>query len=184
MKTTYKTKSGLTIIELLIILSAIAIVVVISVPSSTVVLEHFRLKAASSDLADSLNLAKEEALLRNSTVKVCPSSNGRFCRSDGNWNHGWLVYSDGNGDGTVQEIELVKAFGAPSQRVRIVATGAVVDVAGFTLAGLVPANETDAGAFHICHQGLDSRAKVVNIDSEGWVRVSRTETGSGVCSRG
>ena len=65
MKTTYKTKSGLTIIELLIILSAIAIVVVISVPSSTVVLEHFRLKAASSDLADSLNLAKEEAMARS-----------------------------------------------------------------------------------------------------------------------
>lgn len=184
MKTGHEKLGGLTVVELLIILAAIAIVVVISVPSSTVVLEHFRLKAASSNLAKSLNLAKEEALMRNSTVKVCPSSNGRFCRSDGNWNHGWLVYSDGNGDGTVQEIEFVKAFGAPSHRVRIVATGAVEDLAGFTLAGLVPAHETDSGEFHICHEGLDSRAKVVSIDAEGWVQVSRTESGSGVCSRG
>lgn len=184
MITKPKTQSGLTVVELLIIVAAIAVVVVISVPSSTVVLEHFRLKAASSNLASSLNLAKEEAMMRNSTVKVCPSSNGRFCRNDGNWNHGWLVFSDGNGDGTVQEIELVKAYEAPSQRVRIVATGAVEDIAGFTLAGLVPAHETEAGAFHICHEGLDSRAKVVSIDSEGWVQVSRTESGSGVCSRG
>lgn len=184
MITKPKTQSGLTVVELLIILAAVAVVVVISVPSSTVVLEHFRLKAASSNLASSLNLAKEEAVMRNSTVKVCPSSNGRFCRNDGNWNHGWLVFSDGNGDGTVQEIELVKAYEAPSQRVRIVATGAVEDIAGFTLAGLVPAHETEAGAFHICHEGLDSRAKVVSIDSEGWVQVSRTESGSGVCSRG
>jgi len=183
MRNKYNAQDGLTVVELLIILAAIAIVVMISVPGSTMVLEHFRLKAASSDLVSSLTLAKEEALMRNSTVKICPSSNGRFCRTDGNWNHGWLVYSDGNNDGTVQEIELVKAFSAPSQKVRIVATGAVENTASFTLAGLMPANDVQDGDFHVCHEGLDSRAKVVSIDAEGWVQVSRTESGSGVCSR-
>ena len=177
-------QQGLTVVELLIILAAIAIVVMISVPGSTVVLEHYRLKAASSDLAGSLNMAKQEAMSRNSTVKVCPSSNGRFCRTDGDWNHGWLVYSDGNGDGTVQEIEFIEAFAAPSQKVRIVATGAVENIASFTLAGLVPANDAQTGDFHVCHEGLGSRAKIVSIDSDGWVQVSRTESGDGVCSRG
>ena len=176
-------QQGLTVVELLIIIAAIAVVVAISVPGSTVVLEHYRLKATSSDLVNGLNLAKKEAILRGSMVKVCPSSNGRFCRSDGNWNHGWLVYSDGNADSTVQEIEFIEAFTAPSQRVHIVATGAVADVASFTLAGLMPDNEAQRGAFHVCHEGLDSRAKVVSIDSDGWVKVSRTESGSGVCSR-
>lgn len=184
MRSTLHKLGGLTVIELLIILAAIAVVVMISVPGSTMVMEHFRLKAASSDLVDSLNVAKEEALKRNSTVKICPSSNGRFCRSDGNWNHGWLVYSDGNGDGTVQEIELVQAFEAPSQKVRVVAIGAVEDIAAFTLTGLVPSNDKQDGEFHVCHEGLDSRAKVVSIDPDGWVQVSRTESGSGVCSRG
>lgn len=184
MRNLHNTQHGLTVVELLIILASIAIVVMISVPGSTMVLEHFRLKAASSNLVNSLSLAKEEAVLRNSTVKICPSSNGRFCRTDGNWNHGWLVYSDGNGDGTVQEIELIKAFGAPSQKVRIVTTGAVENIASFTLAGLVPANDMQEGEFHICHEGLDSRAKVVSVDADGWVQVSRTESGSGVCSRG
>ena len=55
-------QNGLTVVELLIILAAIAIVVMISVPGSTVVLEHYRLKAASSNLVESLNLAKQEAL--------------------------------------------------------------------------------------------------------------------------
>jgi len=174
---------GLTVIELLIILAAIAIVVMISVPSSSMVLEHYRLKAASADLASSLNLAKAEALKRNSTVKVCPSSNGRFCRNDGNWNHGWLVYSDGNGDGTVQEIEFIEASKSPGPRVRVVATGAVHDVAGFTLAGLVPSDGEEQGEFHFCHEGLNSRAKVIRVDAEGWIQVSRTESGSGVCAR-
>ena len=176
-------QNGLTVVELLIILAAIAVVAMISVPGSAVVLEHYRLKAASADLATSLNLAKAEAAMRNSTVKVCPSSNGRFCRNDGDWNHGWLVFSDGNGDGTVQEIELIDAFDAPSQKVRVVAVGAVQQEAGFSVAGLMPANSADQGEFHVCHEGLNARSKVVRIDAEGWVDVSRTETGDGVCSR-
>jgi type IV fimbrial biogenesis protein FimT len=182
MKTQHKQK-GLTVVELLIILAAIAVVAMISVPGSAVVLEHYRLKTASADLASSLNLAKGEAAKRNSMVKVCPSSNGRFCRNDGDWDHGWLVFSDGNGDGTVQEIELIDAFDAPSPRVRVVAVGAVQQMAGFTVAGLVPANGQDQGEFHICHEGLNSRSKVVQVDADGWVAVSRTETGDGVCSR-
>lgn len=183
MRNKEKRQHGLTVIELLIIIASIAVVVVVSIPGSTVVLERFRLKATSADLVSSMNLAKQEAQMRNSTVKVCPSSNGRFCRSDGNWNHGWLIYSDGNGDGTVQEFEFIDASKAPSQRVRIVATGAVEDFASFTLAGLVPANEAQDGEFHVCHEGLDSRSQVVTVDADGWVQVTRTASGSGVCSR-
>lgn len=184
MRNMQQDQNGLTVVELLIILAAIAVVIMISVPGSTVVLEHYRLKAASSKLVDSLSIAKQEATMRNSTVKVCPSSNGRFCRADGNWNHGWLVFSDGNGDGTVQEIEFIEAFDAPSQKVRVISTGAVENIASFTLAGLKPADEAQEGAFHVCHEGLVSRSKVVSIDAEGWVQVSRTESGSGICSRG
>jgi type IV fimbrial biogenesis protein FimT len=183
MTTDNQPQHGLTVVELLIILAAIAVVVMISVPGSGVVLEHYRLKAASSDLATSLHKAKEEALMRNSTARVCPSSNGRFCRNDGNWNHGWLVYSDGNGDGTVQEIELIEAFDAPSPRVRVIATGAIQRAASFTVSGLVPDDGNEAGSFHICHEGLGARAKIVSIDAEGWVDVSRTESGDAVCSR-
>ena len=68
-------------------------------------------------------LAREEAIKRSSTVRVCPSANGRFCRSDGNWDQGWLVYTDGNADGAVQEIELIQAFPAPSEQIHIVAGG-------------------------------------------------------------
>ena len=176
-------KQGMTVIELLIILAAVAIVVLISVPGSTMVMEHYRLKSISSDLVGGLNLAKGEALKRNSTVRVCPSSNGRFCRTDGNWNHGWLVYSDGNADGTVQEIEFIEAFNAPGDKVWIIASGAVENIASFTLAGLVPENEYQSGEFNICHKGAESRAKTISIDQDGWVEASPIEKASSVCKR-
>ncbi|MEJ2383090.1 MAG: GspH/FimT family pseudopilin [Xanthomonadales bacterium] len=176
-------RKGMTLIEVLIILSAIAIVVLISVPGSTMVLEHYRLKSASSDLLSSLNIAREEAIKRASTVRVCPSSNGRFCRSDGNWDQGWLVYTDGNADGTVQEIELIKAFPAPSEHIHIVAGGAVEQTASFTVSGLTDHNKYAAGEFHICHDGTESRAKTIQIDSDGWVQAFPIEKGSAACKR-
>ena len=177
-------RKGMTLVEILIILAAIAIVVVISVPGSTMVLEHYRLKSASNDLLTGLNVAREEAIKRHSTVRVCPSSNGRFCRSDGNWDQGWLVFTDGNGDGTVQEIELIQAFPAPSEHIHIIANGAVGTLASFTLAGLVSQDSYESGQFHICHDGTEGRAKTIQIDSDGWVQAFPIEKGSSVCKRG
>lgn len=172
---------GLTVVELLIILSAIAIVVLISVPGSSMVLENYRLKSTSSDLVNGLSIAKGEAIKRGSTVRVCPSSNGRFCRTDGNWNHGWLVYSDGNGDGTVQEIEFIQSFQAPNPKVSIIATGAVKTIASFTATGMKQDNGLETGEFHICHRGAKGRSKIISVDQDGWVQTTPTLTGTAEC---
>ena len=175
--------AGMTVVELLIILAAIAVVAVISVPGSTMVLENYRLKSASTDLLSGLNLAREEAIKRNATVRVCPSTNGRFCRSDGDWDQGWLVFSDGNADGVVQEIELIRAFGPPSEQIHIVANGAVAQNAAFTLAGLVNQDLYAAGEFHVCHAGSESRGRTIQVDSDGWVQAFPIQKGSSICRR-
>jgi type IV fimbrial biogenesis protein FimT len=172
----------MTVIELLIIVAALAVVIMLAVPGSSMLIEHYRLKAASADLVNGLNLARGEAIKRGSTVRVCPSSNGRFCRSDGDWAQGWLVYSDGNGDGAVQDIELIQSFGAPNVNVRVVARGATEQSAGFTVAGLVPVDESASGEFVLCHAGSDRDSRTILIDSEGWV--SLTTTPAQACSSG
>lgn len=173
---------GLTVVELLIIMAALAIVILVAVPGTSMVTERLRLKAASSDLVSSLNLARTEALRRGSTVRVCPSSNGRFCRKDGDWAQGWLVYTDGNADGVVQDIELIRAFEGPNEHVLISADGAAATAASFTLSGLVRANGSDSAEFLLCHEGSGARPRSVTIDSEGWVSLRSLDGAS--CSRG
>ncbi|MGK2926224.1 MAG: GspH/FimT family pseudopilin [Lysobacterales bacterium] len=165
---------GMTVVELLIIVAALAVVITLAVPGSSMLVEHYRLKAASAELVNGLNLARGEAIKRGSTVKVCPSSNGRFCRSDGDWAQGWLVYSDGNGDGTVQDIELIQSFEAPNVNVRVVARGATQQTAGFTVAGLVPVDGSASGEFVLCHAGSARDSRTIMIDSEGWVSLATT----------
>lgn len=173
---------GMTVIELLIIVAALAVVIMLAVPGSSMLIEHYRLKAASGDLVNGLNLARGEAIKRGSTVRVCPSSNGRFCRSDGDWAQGWLVYSDGNGDGTVQDIELIRAFEAPNANVRVIASGATEWTAGFTVAGLVPVDGSDSGEFILCHAGSDRNSRTILIESEGWVSLATSPAQA--CSTG
>jgi type IV fimbrial biogenesis protein FimT len=167
---------GLTVLELLIVVAAVAIVVSFAVPGSNMLLDKYRMKHAYSSIVSGLELARSEASARNSTVVLCPSSNGHTCRKDANWNYGWLVFSDGNGNGTVQDIELIRSFEAPSQEITILAIGAVENRAAFTTMGLSPYQKAHSGRFHICLKESDAPASAVEIDADGWVtRVPNNE---------
>lgn len=163
---------------MLIILTAIAIVALISVPGSTLLLENHRLKTTEKSLLNSFELAKMEAQLRSSTVVVCPSSNGHSCRRDDNWNYGWVIFSDGNGNGTVQDIELIQSITAPHERIRIEAAGATKSRASFTVTGLLGDNDTMTGKFKICMEDSTAAPRLISVASDGWVTVvpSRDET--------
>jgi len=173
---------GMTVVELLIIVAALAVVILIAVPGSSMLIENYRLKSASTAMVEGLNLARGEALRRGSTVRVCPSSNGRFCRSDGDWTQGWLVYTDGNGDGTVQEIEMIRAFEGPNENVRVVARGAAAKGISFTIAGMTPDNGSNDAEIVLCHAGSGADSRTIMIDAEGWVSLQTTPAAA--CSAG
>jgi len=161
---------GLTVLEMLIVIAALAVIVLISVPGSGMLLAKYRLDSATNGIHEGLELARTEAQLRNSTVVMCPSSNGHVCRRDGNWTMGWLVFTDGNGDGVVEDIELIRSFEAPNSAIQIIATGAVQSRAAFTLTGLVPDNDASSGQFKICLEDSDKPPKLLSVLEEGWLQ--------------
>ena len=162
---------GLTAIEMLIWLAAIAVVLLVSIPGASLYLENHRLKKASGNLFNSLELARGEAFVRSSTVRVCPSSNGRTCRSDGDWNFGWLVFSDGNADGAVQDIEVIEVFEAPDRHVEITARGAVQTMASFNAGGLVQGNGSRSGEFEVCLKDSGGEPRIVAVEQGGWTKL-------------
>jgi type IV fimbrial biogenesis protein FimT len=173
-KTSHDIQFGVTAIEVLIALAALAVVILITIPGASMLIEHYRLKSTSNDLVSGLYLARAEAIDRASTVRLCPSEDGRSCRTDGDWSTGWLVYSDGNGDEVVQEIELLQAFAAPNERVHIVASGAAKTAAAFTPAGLLRDNGSAKGEFTLCY-GETNGSKAILIDRDGWVSLVPTD---------
>lgn len=172
-------QAAMTAVELLIIVAVIGLLLLVTVPGSSMLIERYRLNSASNDLARGLTLARSEAIKRGSTVRLCPSVDDQGCKTDGDWSQGWLVFSDGNADGVVQEIELIEVFDAPADEVRIIGRGPVQQGAAFTLAGLMgDFDETspNGGQFLVCHVGSSAAAKSIVIDDEGWVNVIPSET--------
>ena len=163
---------GLTVVELLIVFSVIAVIFLLSAPGVSGLMQERSVKNASNDLFVSLNLAKSEATKRHGTVRICPSSDGVSCRQDGDWNRGWLVFSDGNANGMPENIEIIQAFGSPNKKVRVQTQGAIGDVASFTIAGLSGNDNFTTGAFRVCHVESNSVSRTVTVDQDGWVDVT------------
>ena len=67
---------GFTLIELMIGIVILGILLVIAVPSFSRLLAEQRLRTASSELRNTLALARAEAVNRNESVKVLASSSG------------------------------------------------------------------------------------------------------------
>ena len=166
---------GLTVVELLIAFSVLAVILLLTAPGISALVQDHYLKSAGSELYASLSLARNEAKRRHSTVRMCPSSDGKSCRGDGDWNKGWLVFSDGNANGVPDDIEMIQAFAAPSDKVRIYATGAVMDSASFTVAGLSGNEESDTGSFKVCLTGSDSGFRKVTVDQDGWAEIIKVD---------
>jgi type IV fimbrial biogenesis protein FimT len=97
---------GFTLIELLVTLATLAIIVGIGVPGLRDFMMNNRQVAAVNEMAASLALTRSEAVARNLTVSMCPSTNGTAC-AGGAWDQGWIVFSDGAGDGAVNGGDVV-----------------------------------------------------------------------------
>jgi type IV fimbrial biogenesis protein FimT len=60
------------------------------------------LATQANDFMTALNLARSEAVKRGRPVTVCRSTDGASCSGSGvNWETGWIVFTDANGDGVV-----------------------------------------------------------------------------------
>lgn len=168
-KTKGRLEQGLTAIELMIFIAVAGLIFLVSVPGTSMLMQYKRVEQASENLVVALKVAKSEAALRNSTVRVCPSSNGRSCRRDGAWSLGWLVFTDGNADGEVQEFELIEVFEAPHHRVEIIASGNVLHGAAFTVTGLAAEQGRAGGNFLVCYPESRVAARNISIDEDGWI---------------
>ena len=82
---------GFTLVELVTVVTIVAIGAMVALPSLATALSGQRTRAAATDLASSLLLARSEAIKRGGQVRIEP-------RSGGDWASGWRVLGVADGD--------------------------------------------------------------------------------------
>lgn len=95
-----KTQSGVTMVELLIVLTIAGILAAIAAPSFNDFIGNTRLTSTLTQLTSDMNRARSEAIKRNSWVLVCVRGTNTACGTGTNWQNGWLVCHDSEPNGT------------------------------------------------------------------------------------
>ena len=172
----HKSQAGFSLVELMIVVMIVSVIAVIGGPVMTDTVKNNRVRAEADRILTTLNLTRSEAVKRNQPVSICRSSNGTSCI--GNWEDGWIVFTNSDGDNTVD-----------------VGVDKVIRVyeglnAGYTLGGSLNANTVTyfsdgsyaggAGTINICSPDANP--------SQGWklmlntVGRPRAEHGATTCS--
>lgn len=111
---TQKTTSGFTLIELMAVLAVLAITLSLALPGMQRTVSNTRLRAESTRLLSALNLARSEAIGRNTLVSICPSSFGSdgVARCSRSYTDGWIVFSNPDKDRVVDKgnDEIIRVF--------------------------------------------------------------------------
>lgn len=164
---------GVTIVELMVVLSILAVLLTVGIPSYTNLLHKNRISETSGLLHVSLNLARGEAIKQRRQVQVCPTADGGSCRNDGVWSEGWLVFADADGDNAPDDGEVVRFVNTLGDGVEIQVSAAIDDFLRFQPTGMVIGDGGFAGQFRICHAASGVHSNVLAVTPAGQVRLSQ-----------
>ena len=89
---TQRRQRGASLIEAMLATSIAGVLTSAAMPGMTDAMTQQRLRAGSSDLLATFNLARSEAIRRGSAVAVIPADSR-------DWSSGWRVFVDDNDDG-------------------------------------------------------------------------------------
>jgi type IV fimbrial biogenesis protein FimT len=100
--------AGVTLMELMMSVSVVAIITAIAVPSYKYVTNANRLAGEVNGLLGDMQFARGQAIKEGQTVVICSSTDGATCSNSSSWKDGWIVFSDSNANGGVDPGETVR----------------------------------------------------------------------------
>ena len=92
-----KKQKGMTLLELLVATTVLAILLSVTVPALGDWTKKIRMDTAVYTLQRSIQFARSEAVSRNEIVSICPSLDAETCTQAENWGIGWIIYADQSG---------------------------------------------------------------------------------------
>jgi len=175
---TREQQSGVTIIELMIVIIIAGILMAVTVPMFEDSMKRNRKLSALEMVTGMVSTARSEAVSRATDVSLCASANTQTCA--GNWEEGALMFEDPDGDGVLDGgEEILRVFGAAGNgiTVRRRIAGAVVTTPMIfdRFGGL-----DNAGTFVVCNADGVSTASGIVLNASGQARLATDDTGSGI----
>jgi len=174
---------GVTLLEMLVVMGIVGILLAIAIPSYQYVTNSNRIAGEGNALLGDLQFARAEAIKEGQWVSVCVSSNGTSCltgATNTSWNNGWIVFSDTNGNGSVDvATDVVLRVQAPFTGSDTFTANNSISFVTFNREGFVAALAT--GALITLHASPTNNAstRCLNITRVGLMSI---QTYGGTCT--
>ncbi len=167
-----KKDTGFSLIELLVTFAVLAISVALAIPSFSELVKNNKVTTTSNNLVRALQLARSEAVKRNTPVTVCRSQDQAQCRTGNGWKDGWIVFAEdvrtaGNKIGTVDESERTSIVGVQEALSSVLQLTVFADTITFTPSGRPDA----AGDIKVCDDRKGTHGNTVKLNATGRVRL-------------
>lgn len=168
---------GFTLTELLVVLTIVAVLATVGMPSMAAITDSIRLSSASNVFLSNLHLARSEAIKRNGRVVLCKSADGVSCAGSGGWEQGWLVFHDANNNGTLDSGESVIERAQPlAGNLRLTGNLNVASYVSFVSTGATKlvGGGFQAGSLTLCRQSASGgEARRIILNAAGRPRIQR-----------
>jgi type IV fimbrial biogenesis protein FimT len=172
-----KKKTGFTLVELMVTLVVAAILLTVGVPSFLETIRRNRTTSQANELVTALNLARSEAVKRSMQVTVL--------RMGIEWEDGWDVFVDEDGDGSLDpDVDaLIQKYAALSEGYTlrtddIMAAWVTFLPSGLSVGGNADHDPTDQNEpFRLCTDEQDkANGRTITINSVGRIAVKAGTT--------
>lgn len=158
-------QTGITMIELLAALGIAATLMAMAIPSYRSFTLNNRMVAEFNNFTSALQVARSEAIRRNTNVSVCTSGDGLNCGASINWEDGWIICVEaecGTEPGLLRFGEALP----DDYSLRSSASFASQSLITFSNDGTL-ANNDGRGAFTLCDERAAEQAKIIIINAVG-----------------
>lgn len=88
--------NGFTLLDSLFTLALLALMAMLGIGSLNQSLSQHKAHTVIQQLVSDLEFARQQALLLNTSVKICPSKKGENCNSLDDWKTGYLIVGQKN----------------------------------------------------------------------------------------
>jgi type IV fimbrial biogenesis protein FimT len=176
-----KRTAGLTLLELLVVVSITAILATIALPSMSTLVAETRIRSGTSMLASMMTFARMQAVTRNTRVTLCPTEDSTGCGEANEWNRGIMAFEDANQNRRRDGEEELLGFRQMNRHLRIF-SGADPDSTGKSRKRVVFSPAGTAAGYTIsvkfCSSERTTPAAVIILQNSGRIRLSDRD-GSG-----